>query len=116
MQDYRNLKVWEKAHALTQSIYQLTKIMPKEETYGLVTTMRRTAVSIPTKIADACGGHDEHFAKMIWQAGSATKEMDYLLLLAKDLEYIPLDLYLQHAPMIAEIGKMLSGLMKRTTN
>jgi four helix bundle protein len=117
MQDYKKLKVWEKAHALVLSIYQLTKMMPKEETYGLIATMRRTAVNIPTRIADGCGRYDNtDFTKQLWMAGAATKELDYLLLLAHGLGYITDEMLTLHTGMIDEIGKMLTGLLKRTTN
>ena len=55
MQNYRTLKVWEKAHTFTLDIYKTTLIFPKIETYALADQMRRSASSIPTNIAEGCG-------------------------------------------------------------
>jgi four helix bundle protein len=55
MRDYRELKVWEKAHRLTLDIYQVTKAFPREEIYGLQNQMRRSASSVPTNLAEGCG-------------------------------------------------------------
>jgi hypothetical protein len=55
MQDFRNLKVWERSHALTLGLYKLTRGFPKEEPYGLTTQIRRCAASIPANIAEGCG-------------------------------------------------------------
>jgi four helix bundle protein len=55
MKDFRNLKVWEKAHQLTLSIYQSTISFPRDEQYGLTSQIRRAAVSIPANIAEGAG-------------------------------------------------------------
>ena len=55
MQDYRNLKVWEKAHQLTLVIYKVTTQFPKEELYGLTSQVRRACSSIPANVGKAVG-------------------------------------------------------------
>ena len=55
MKDFRTLKVWERAHLLTLSVYKLTRGLPKEELYGLTSQMRRASASIPANIAEGCG-------------------------------------------------------------
>jgi len=55
MKNFRDLKVWEKSHKVALRVYELTTSFPKEEVYGLVTQMRRSASSIPTNIAEGCG-------------------------------------------------------------
>lgn len=55
MQDFRNVKVWEKAHNLTLLVYQLTMNFPREELFGLRTQLRKTCVEIPAYIAEGCG-------------------------------------------------------------
>lgn len=54
MQDFREIKVWQKSHQLTLQIYKITKEFPKSELYGLVSQMRRAATSVPTNIAEGC--------------------------------------------------------------
>jgi hypothetical protein len=55
MKDFRQLKVWEKAHQLALAVYKVTKSFPKEELYGLTSQIRRASMSIPTNIAEGCG-------------------------------------------------------------
>jgi four helix bundle protein len=59
MQDFRKLKMWEKAHQLTLAVYKVTVKFPKEETYGLISQIRRAAASIPTNMAEGCGRDTE---------------------------------------------------------
>lgn len=55
MQDFKSLKVWEKAHGLTLEIYRYTKDFPKEELYSLTNQLRPAASSVPANIAEGCG-------------------------------------------------------------
>ena len=55
MKNFRDLKVWQKAHALTLRVYEVTKRFPKEELYGLTSQLRRSILSIPSNIAEGCG-------------------------------------------------------------
>ena len=55
MQDFRNLKVWDKAHRLTLAVYKATVSFPKEELYALTSQIRRSSASIPSNIAEGCG-------------------------------------------------------------
>ncbi len=54
MQDFRHLKVWEKAHQLTLSVYEVTRSFPRDELYGLTSQLRRAAVSVGANIAEGC--------------------------------------------------------------
>lgn len=66
MQDFRNLKVWESAHALTLAIYKTTQTFPKQEQYGLTSQIQRAAVSIPANIAEGCAkATDADFARYL---------------------------------------------------
>ena len=55
MRDFQQLEFWQRNHKLTLRVYDLTKSFPKEELYGLISQMRRSASSIPTNIAEGCG-------------------------------------------------------------
>ena len=89
MKDFRNLKVWEKAHLLTLALYKVTASFPRDETYGLASQIRRASSSIPSNIAEGCGreGDPELARFCIIARGSAT-ELEYQLLLARDLNLI----------------------------
>jgi len=117
MQDYRKLKVWEKAHSFTLSIYKITLGFPKTETYALADQMRRSASSIPTNIAEGCGRNSNlelsHFLNI---ALSSSNEIDYQILLTKDLGYISQEQYELLKNQIGEIKAMLIALISKLRN
>jgi four helix bundle protein len=94
MKDFRTLKVWNRAHALTLTIYKLTQEFPKQELYALTNQMQRAAVSIPTNIAEGCGrDSDAELKRFSVIAMGSSSELEYLLLLAHDLGFLQTDLY-----------------------
>ncbi|MCZ2343187.1 MAG: four helix bundle protein [Bacteroidales bacterium] len=113
MQDFRNLKVWEKSHHLTLQIYSITKGFPREELFSLTQQMRRSAMSIPTNIAEGCGrSTNADFARFLWMANGSAKELDYQLILVRDLGYLSGETYPTLANMLDEIKRMLAGLIQ----
>lgn len=114
MKDFRDLKVWEKSHKLTLEIYRLTKQFPTEEKYGLVSQLRRCSASIAANIAEGCGkrGHGE-FNRFLQMAAGSTKELDYHLLLSRDLEYLTDPHYKRVLQEVIEVRKMLASLIRK---
>ena len=96
MRDFRKLQVWEKSHALVLGIYQSTQRFPKDELYGLTSQMRRASVSIPANIAEGAGRESiperVHFIQI---ANGSASELNYFLLLSRDLGYLPEEVYLK---------------------
>src|SRR5271168_4922447 len=90
MKDFRRLKVWEKVHLLTLDIYRVTGSFPREEIYGLTSQMRRSSASMGANIAEGCGkqGNNE-LHRFLYIASGSASELDYHLLLARDLGYLP---------------------------
>lgn len=89
MRDFRDLQVWEKGHRLALSIYRATNNFPKEELYGLTSQLRRSAASIPANIAEGCGrSGDAELARFMQIVMGSASELEYHLLLAKDLNYL----------------------------
>src|SRR5919198_3522106 len=87
MKDFRNLKVWEKAHHLALALYPITTSFPREETYGLASQIRRAACAIPSNIAEGCGRQgDPELARFCIIARGSASELEYQLLLARDLK------------------------------
>ena len=117
MQNYKTLKVWEKAHAFTLNIYKTTLGFPQIETYALSDQMRRSTSSIPTNIAEGCGRNSNmelaHFFNI--SLGSSN-EIDYQTLLAKDLGYISQEQYELLETQIGEIKAMLIRFISKLRN
>ena len=112
MQDFHQLKVWEKAHFIVMEIYTVTKRFPKEEIYGQKSQLRRSAASVPTNIAEGCGGGTQkELAQFLQVAMGSASEVEYLLFLAKDLKYLEEKSYRKFCENIVEIKKMLSSLI-----
>lgn len=89
MQNYKELKVWSLAHQFTLKVYECTKTFPKEEIFGLVNQLRRSASSIGANIAEGCGrGTQNDFAKFLQIALGSVNESEYFVILSNDLKYI----------------------------
>jgi four helix bundle protein len=114
MKDFRELKVWEKAHALTLAVYKVTAEFPREELYSLTNQIRRSCVSIPNNIAEGCGKNgDADFGRYLQIAMGSSSELEYLLLLAHDLKYLSDDNYQDLTKDLIEVRKMLNSLIQR---
>ena len=114
MKDFRQLKVWEKAHLLTMAIYRTTGAFPREETYGLVSQMRRAASSIASNIAEGCGRDgDAELARFCSLARGSASELEYQLLLARDLKLLVPKPYAQLSQQAVEIKRMLTVLIQK---
>lgn len=114
MQDFRKLKVWRKAHRLTLQVYKVTRSFPREELYGLTSQMRRAGTSIPTNIAEGCGRtSDGEFARFVGFAMGSASEVEYLLLLSRDLDILEERTFESLNRYAIEIKRMLASLLKR---
>jgi len=114
MQDYRQLKVWQKSHSLVLRIYSATATFPEPERYGLTSQMRRAAASVAANIAEGCGraGQAELRQFLYTSVGSAS-ELEYFLLLARDLRFLTEKQQEVLDTSVREIKRMLTGLIQR---
>jgi four helix bundle protein len=114
MQNYKDFKVWKKAHHFTLKIYEVTKSFPKEETYSLVGQIRRAAFSIPSNIAEGCGKNSQNeFAHFLNISLGSASEAEYFLILSKDVKYLNEDSFNRLFPFINEIKAMLIVLIAK---
>jgi len=114
MQDFRNLNVWWKAHNLTLDIYKANKSFLREEMYGLTSQIRRASVSIGSNIAEgSCRKGDAEFARFLQMAAGSASEVEYQLLLAKDLEFLKAADYQRVSDKVVEVKRMLTSLMQK---
>ena len=114
MKDFRDLKVWARAHQITLAIYRATREFPREETYGMVSQLRRCSASVAANIAEGCGrvGNPE-FGRFLGMAMGSASELEYFLLLSRDLDFISKAKYESMARNVCEMRRMLNGLMAK---
>jgi four helix bundle protein len=113
MKDFRELKVWEKSHQLVLDVYRSTRNFPKEELFGITSQTRRAAYSTPSNIAEGCGrGTDADFGRFLQIGMGSANELDYFLLLARDLEMLAPTEYDRLLPQVTEVKRMLSSLIR----
>lgn len=108
--DIEKIHVWQKSMQLAEFIYESTKKMPKEELYGLVSQMRRAAVSVPSNIAEGSQrSTGKDFANFLLIARGSLAELKTQFVLASRLEFLPKEIALEGIHRIDEISKMLYG-------
>ena len=115
MRNYKKFSVWLRSHELVLMVYKdLAPFLPKSEMFELASQIKRAAYSVPVNIAEGCGRSSEkdfvHFLNI--SLGSA-HELEYFLLLVKDLSYISTEKYLIFNEKINEIKAMIINLIKK---
>lgn len=113
MRDFHGLIVWQKAHALAIDVYRLTKQFPDDERFGLISQLRRSATSIPANLAEGCGrGGEREFVRFVQIAMGSASEVEYHVLLAKDLRYVSENDFTTVTSSIHEVKRMLTALSR----
>jgi four helix bundle protein len=114
MEDFKDLVVWTKAHQLTLRVYLMTRTFPKEEMYGLTGQLRRAAASIGANIAEGCGQRlDAEMKRFLQIARGSASELEYHLLLAKDLQFLAAGEFQDLDDKVKEVQRMLASLVQR---
>lgn len=112
LKNYKELKVWKKSYSLCLMIYRITRNYPKEEIYGLVSQLRRIAVSIPSNIAEGYGRKTTaDYIRFLYISYGSLCELETQILLSGDLEYISKDFFNNICDDIAEVERMLKSLI-----
>lgn len=114
MRNFRKYNVWELSHQFVLQIYKITNQFPKSENYQLVSQMQRAAYSIPSNFSEGCGrDSDKDFNRFVVMCLGSAHELEYFILLAKDLDYIDLDTYEVLTAGINDIKRKLYSLSQR---
>ena len=114
MKDFGELQVWRKAHELTLAVYQITASFPREELYGLTAQLRRAGSSIAANLAEGCGRNgDAELARFCSMAMGSASELEYHLLLARDLKLIRPQDYDALDQRATELKRMLTALLQK---
>ena len=112
MRDYKKYDIWKLGHQLALDVYKITENFPKEEIFGMTSQMRRAVTSINFNIVEGCGrGSDEDFKRMLRIASGSAFEVEYGLLLSKDLGFISEEKYSEVAPKAEELKMKISKLI-----
>lgn len=112
MNNHKDLKVWRQGIELTKIVYQLTATFPESEKYGLVSQMRRAAVSIPSNIAEGAARHSKkEFAQFLYIAMGSCAELDTQLIVSEELDFVSFESAQQAVQLIEEVKRMIQGLI-----
>ena len=114
IRNYKDLEIWQRSISLIEAIYNVTKKFPKEETYGLISQVRRAAVSIPSNIAEGFARfYNNEYKQFLFISLGSCAELSTQLIIAKRLGYLEngkADILLDE---IEQINKMTMSLIKK---
>jgi len=112
MRNYRDLQVWSKAHSLTLDLYRISRGFPREEMFGFTSQLRRAAVSVDANFAEGCGRRTStELARFVRIAMGSASELDYHLLLSRDLGFMKEDDFDHSSSRLTEVRKMLTAFL-----
>ena len=113
MVDFKELKVWQKAHQMTLTTYRVTSAFPREEMYGLISQLRRATSSVGANIAEGCGRRsDGDMCRFLQIVRGSASEAEYHFLLAKDLHFLDEKDFKALTSQADELQRMLTGLIQ----
>jgi four helix bundle protein len=112
--DYRDLLVWQKGIGLAKEVYEITSHFPPDERFGLISQMRRAAISVPSNIAEGQARHTTgEFVQSISHAEGSLAELDTQLFMSTELNYCSSKQVAELHRTISELRKMLNALRRK---
>lgn len=117
IQKFTDLVAWQEGHRLVIMVYKLTKTFPTDELFGLVSQMRRSAVSITSNIAEGFSRQSyKEKAQFYAIALGSTTELQNQLLISKDVGLLPQEKFKECADKSVHVHKIINGLIKHSRN
>ena len=113
MKNFKNLHVWQKSIELVKKVYENTAELPLSEMYGLTSQIRRSAVSIPSNVAEGAGRGSKEFHHFLNIAIGSCFELETQLIIAMELQFISEKNFTELNELLSEIQKMIFGLQKK---
>jgi four helix bundle protein len=111
---YRDLDIWKIGIELVKDIYKSTEQFPRQETYGLVSQMRRSGVSIPSNVAEGFRRyHNKEYKQFLYVSLGSCAELETQVTIAKELKYIQEDKEAELLERLDHICRMISNLLKK---
>lgn len=111
---YRNLDIWNKGIEIVKGIYKTTEKLPKQETYGLISQMRRAAVSIPSNIAEGFRRHhNKEYKQFLYVSLGSCAELETQITIAKELEYLKINEEAILLEKLDHLCRMITNLIKK---
>ena len=111
---YRDLNIWKLGIDLVKDIYKLTEKFPKHEIYGIVSQMRRSAISIPSNVAEGFKKyHNKEYKQFLYVTLGSCAELETQLTISKELEYIRPEKEAALLEKLDHIGRMITNLLKK---
>jgi four helix bundle protein len=113
MQDFKNLRVWQKAHQLAVNAYALPEYLPEPKGWALRDQVLKAVISIPSNIAEGAGrGSDPDFCRFLWYSMGSCNEFESDLILGRDVRLIPMTLFTQLGNELSDVRKTLTRLIQ----
>ncbi len=114
IRNFKDLKIWQESIGLVEEIYRITKKFPKEEFYGIVNQIRRSAVSLPSNIAEGfMRHHNKEFRQFMFIALASSAEVETQLIISHKLKYITKQELDELSENIDKLNRMIMTLIKR---
>ena len=112
METHKDLRVWQQSIEMVTSIYLMTKAFPKDELFGLVSQMRRAAVSVPSNIAEGYArGTDKEKLHFLRISSGSMSEIETQLLLSLNLGYVSQEAFDELSEIVTSVWKQLNALI-----
>jgi four helix bundle protein len=112
LKNYKELNVWQKAYKLCLHIYKVTKRFPKDEMYGLTSQIRRSAVSIPSNIAEGYGRKTTlEYVRFLYIAYGSVCELETQTMISCDLGYVGKERFQEIRQEIGDVERMLKAMI-----
>jgi len=113
MNTHKDLNVWKKGIELVKNIYRITDLFPRSEQFGLVSQMRRCAVSIPSNIAEGCGRNsDKELLHFLYVALGSSSELETQIIISVELDFLEKEKATESLNLLNEIIRMIASLIK----
>ncbi len=114
MRNFRTFEIWKQGITLVKLIYEVVKLLPKEENFGLKSQLSRAVVSIPSNIAEGCSRNSEiEFKRFLEIALGSLFEIETQLIIIQELNFVKNDDLVQIMPLIEKEGKMIHTLINK---